>query len=389
VKILLLAPQPFYQERGTPIAVKMLAEDLYSSGHDIELLTYHEGEEPENWNIEIHRIVSIPGLSNISPGFSIKKIICDGLMFLQAIRLCLKKKYDVVHAVEESVFIAVILKMVFNTRCVYDVDSWLSDQLQEKYQFLRCCKGLFSFFEKIAVTRSDGAVVVCKALEEKVKQFDPNIPVLRLEDVSLLQEFEGDFESLETVVGNNDPFILYVGNLEKYQGINLLLDSFKIICEKNKKCNLVIIGGTEETREKYVKIAEELAIDSRVFFIGTRPLENLSMYLMQASILVSPRIKGENTPMKVYSYLASGVPLVATKIKSHTQVLDDTVACIADPDPRSFAMALERVLGNKQLAGDIGTAAKHMVAAQYSRPAFKKKITEFYSHLTYVWNLRN
>ena len=45
MRILLMAPQPFYIERGTPIAVKLLARALCSAGHTVDLLTYHEGED--------------------------------------------------------------------------------------------------------------------------------------------------------------------------------------------------------------------------------------------------------------------------------------------------------------------------------------------------------
>ncbi|MBT7065178.1 MAG: glycosyltransferase, partial [Verrucomicrobia bacterium] len=49
MKILLLAPHPFYQERGTPIAVRLLAETLAADGHHVDLLSYHEGD-----NVTIH-----------------------------------------------------------------------------------------------------------------------------------------------------------------------------------------------------------------------------------------------------------------------------------------------------------------------------------------------
>ena len=43
MKILLVAPQPFYQERGTPIAVRLLAETLCGAGHEVDLLTLVNG----------------------------------------------------------------------------------------------------------------------------------------------------------------------------------------------------------------------------------------------------------------------------------------------------------------------------------------------------------
>ena len=49
-------------------------------------------------------------------------------------------------------------------------------------------------------------------------------------------------------------------------------------------------------------------------------------------ILVSPRIRGTNTPLKIYSYLRSGKPIVATDLLTHTQVLSPDVARLVAPD---------------------------------------------------------
>ena len=56
MNILLLAPQPFYQERGTPIAVRMLVETLCQAGNQVDLLTYHEGEDISLPGLKIYRI---------------------------------------------------------------------------------------------------------------------------------------------------------------------------------------------------------------------------------------------------------------------------------------------------------------------------------------------
>ena len=54
-------------------------------------------------------------------------------------------------------------------------------------------------------------------------------------------------------------------------------------------------------------------------------------------MLTSPRSKGTNTPLKIYQYLRSGKPIVATRLLTHTQVLDDDTAMLTAPDPQAFA----------------------------------------------------
>ena len=54
-------------------------------------------------------------------------------------------------------------------------------------------------------------------------------------------------------------------------------------------------------------------------------------------MLVSPRVSGTNTPLKVYQYMKSGVPLVATDIHSHTQILDPSVCRLTPPTAEGLA----------------------------------------------------
>ncbi|HER62445.1 MAG TPA: glycosyl transferase family 1, partial [Desulfobacteraceae bacterium] len=99
MRVLILAPQPFYQNRGTPIAVRLLAEVLGQNGIKVDLLVYQEGEDVKIPNVTLHRIPAVPGLSAVGPGFSLKKIGCDVLLWLKSLQLQRKVKFDFVHAV--------------------------------------------------------------------------------------------------------------------------------------------------------------------------------------------------------------------------------------------------------------------------------------------------
>lgn len=175
--------------------------------------------------------------------------------------------------------------------------------------------------------------------------------------------------------------VMYVGNLEGYQGIDLLIDAFHLVCEQNATAHLVIIGGSDTHIEKYRAQAADRGLSDRVHFAGPRPVEDLGAYLRQADILVSPRIRGANTPMKIYSYLDSGRPVVATRKRTHTQVLDDEIAMLADPAPDAMAKAMQRLLRDEELRDRLATNARQRVAEEYSPEAFRRKLTGFYETL--------
>ena len=94
MRILLVAPQPFYQERGTPIAVRMLVEVLCGQGHVVDMLTYHEGADLPIEGLRILRTPALPGLRHVPIGISWKKLVCDLLLSVRLLGLALSHKSD-------------------------------------------------------------------------------------------------------------------------------------------------------------------------------------------------------------------------------------------------------------------------------------------------------
>jgi glycosyltransferase involved in cell wall biosynthesis len=182
-------------------------------------------------------------------------------------------------------------------------------------------------------------------------------------------------------LGIDGLMLMYVGNLEPYQGIDLLLESFALALKKTERADLVVIGGQVSDIHQYQKKAHHLGIHRRVHFCGARPLEFLEEYLSEADILVSPRITGNNTPMKIYSYLHSGTAILATDLPTHTQLLDGRVAMLAEASPKAFSEAMLRLIDDEDLRQNLGQAAKKLVEEQYSYQVFRGKLRELFEWL--------
>jgi glycosyltransferase involved in cell wall biosynthesis len=200
-----------------------------------------------------------------------------------------------------------------------------------------------------------------------------------LRDVPLESKPDGEpAEDLRAAHGIRGLLMLYVGNLEHYQGIDLLLEAFAL-AQPDREVTLVLIGGEERHVTKYAAKAGALGIADRVRFLGPRSVGRLGEYLRQATILASPRLTGNNTPMKVYSYLASGKPVLATNISAHTQVMDDSCAVLVDPVPAAMARGIERLAADEALRNRLGAAAEDLVREKYSVAVFRKTVSEEYS----------
>ena len=386
MKILVLAPHPFFQARGTPLAVKTVLEFLSARGHQVDVLTFHEGEDVNIPNCRIHRIARPLGVRNVRPGFSMKKVICDAFMFAKCLQMMRGTQYDLIHAVEEGAFIAAAMRRISGTPYVYDMDSSLAEQLVDAYPGLQFAFPALRRFEALAVRQSLGVLTVCAALEDVAQGHAPGKPIGRVEDTTLLgpgaahsANGQGADPLLSLSVGTHDPVAMYVGNLEHYQGIGLLLDGFRHTLNRVPTARLVIVGGLAEDIERYRARALRLGIATQVHFLGPRPITALDSLLRRADVLVSPRLKGLNTPMKIYSYLDSGTAVLATRLRTHTQVLDDRTAYLVAPEPEALGDGLAHLLSDPGLRSRLAAQAKAYVQEEFTPEAAHRKLTSFYT----------
>ena len=385
MEILLLAPQPFFQLRGTPIAVRQVLRVLSERPHTtVDVLTYAEGTDLDLPGVTFHRIPDVRVLRGVRPGFSVKKIGCDVLLFYEARKLLHHKSYDLIHAGEEAVFMALWFKRMYGVPYAYDMDSSLAQQLLEKRPALRGFRTLFSTLERAAVRESLINLPVCNALADLCRSYDGGKTVT-LHDTSLLREgAQTPGRQGPRPVHPGETVVMYVGNLEEYQGIDLLLKSIRLAAAQVPVLRLVIVGGSDDAIQSYRSQTSTLGITDYVRFLGPRPLEQLSDYLGQADILVSPRIRGINTPMKVFSFMHSGKPLLATNIYTHTQILRDDVAYLAAPNPQAFGQGMVRLARDQSLRERLGRNGRDFVERNHTYPAHRRRLNAAYDWIEHT-----
>ena len=385
MKILFLAPQPFFEARGTPINVRNMVTALSRSGHEIDLVVYPHGQDVSIPNVTIKRVMKIPGVGKAPVGPSKAKLVYDMVMFLKTARLLAFNRYDVIHAVEESAFMAWALSMIFKAPYIFDMDSHISHQL-EYSGFMKRSSRLLKLVNKIetsALKRATAVVTVCPQLTGVAKRIVPPGKVYQVEDIP--QTFpprpEGvTVEKLRDELGVPPSALvaLYTGNLEKYQGIDLLLESVPGVAEDVPSVRFVIVGGDHGKVAEYRRMADRLGVAEQVVFTGAKPPGLMPVFHEMADILLSPRIEGENTPLKIYTYLATGKPIVATDLPTHTQLLSNDVALLAGAEKTQFSSAILLLLKGKSLRDSLGAAGKRFVEANYNFASFRYKIDRVY-----------
>ncbi len=176
--------------------------------------------------------------------------------------------------------------------------------------------------------------------------------------------------------------ILYTGTFEAYQGLDLLYDAMTIVARARPEARLVMVGGEAAQVERARATVRQMGLERAVIFTGQRPHEDVPAYLDAATVLVSPRSTGTNTPLKIYQYLRSGRPIVATRLRTHTQVLSDETAFLADPTPAAFGAAILEAMQNPAAAKAIGGRARALAESKYTEAAFIAKTSAAIAMLT-------
>lgn len=381
LRILLLAPQPFYIDRGTPIDVDILARALCELGHRVDLVCYPEGEDRGYPGLEIRRISAPTWLHGTPPGFTWKKVVKDLIMLRAAMGLARRKEYDLVHAGEEAAFIAMMVEKLFGVPYVYDMDSSIAQQMVEQKPALAFLARPMRWAEATAIRGAMAVAPVCHALADVAHEGGARF-VETLHDISQLEDPGREPSGfLKRELGISGPILMYVGNLAPYQGLDLLLESLALARGRGTQVDLVVAGGSKDNIRKYEGLAESLGIGDATHFIGPWPKDRLEELLVEADILTAPRIKGINTPMKVFPYLHTGKPVLVTDLITHNQILDSKVAMLAPADPEGFAGAVETLVGDPAMRMELGRNGRRFVEENHTYPAHLDRVRNLYGFL--------
>ena len=387
MKILMISPQPFFEPRGTPISVYQRLEALSALGHEIDLITYHVGKDVEIPNLKIHRVRGLKMIQHVRIGPSRAKILLDLQIFFRAIRMLLTKRYDVIHSHEEAAFFSMFLARIFRTRHLYDMHSVLSKQLTNfSFGNRPIFVKLFEFLERMVLTTCQAVVTVGPDLEHYVKSVGKNIRVVMIENIALHAyqtpippEAVEEMKQKLNLEGRLP--IVYTGTYERYQGLNMALECVGRVRDRYPNVKFIFVGAKVQQAQEWTEKASKLGLADHTLFLDVVSPEDSMIYLACASVLISPRLDGTSTPLKIYSYLHAEKPIIATCITSHTQVLTPDTALLVETNHLAFADGILQVLGDPELAERLGKNAHQLARDKFGRQDYITKVNQIYKTL--------
>lgn len=390
MRILMVAPEPVLRARGTPLSVYQRIHALSQLGHHVELVTYPFGDPVDLPHLTIRRSRRPWGVREVGIGPTFRKLLLDGPLFRLAFRVASKGRFDLFHTHEEAGPLGAYLSRRFGVPHVYDMHSSLPEQFANFGRFnWDPVVAAFRAVERYTLERSAGVIAICEELGSLVRArgYGGELAVientLQFGSPPATAVREGADSGLRARLGlNGEPVVLYAGTLEPYQGLDLLIEAVPRIVQQCENTRFVVVGGTAPEVEKLRRAVRQRRLESSFILVPAVSPAEVREYYAIANVLVTCRSRGMNTPLKIYHYLHAGKPIVATAIRSHTQVLDSETAELVEPEPSSIAQGVLRVLRDQSRAEALGKSALRLARQRYDQSISVERLADLLDRVT-------
>ncbi|VVB55043.1 D-inositol-3-phosphate glycosyltransferase [uncultured archaeon] len=288
---------------------------------------------------------------------------------------------DIIHVLKPHLFTlppALAYKTFFGGKIVFDCDEWDPDTLSDnKENWLKI--QLTTFLAKAAMALSDSILYSNRLiLEEK-------IPARYHKKCVYLTNGVNTREFKPRIIRHSRFTFLYMGMLKKIDHILPLVDAAAALKKDLPNAKCVIVGGGEK-EEELKRIVEEKGLAKIFEFKGMQPHQKLPQIIAETDALVIPFM---NLPgiryqsnVKLFEYMASGKPIVATDVGEIKHILDGAGYVVTVGKPDEMAQTLKKIYEDPEHAAKRAYAARKLAEEKYDWKTLSKKLKETYQKTT-------
>ncbi len=384
LRVLMLAPTPYFADRGCHVRIYEEARALILLGHQVEIVTYHLGRDMPG--IPTHRIPPIPWYRKLEAGPSWHKPYLDILLFFKSLAVARRFRPHLIHAhLHEGAFLGIFLKLFLRVPLLFDCQGSLTTEIVD-HGFCRresLLGGLFRTFERfinggadaIITSSTPGATALVDLWKIPAGRVTPLIDGVNVDEFR-----PGDRDAARREVGlpGNIPVVAFLGLFNRYQGVDLLLEVIVLLREQGTPVHFLLMGFPEE---KYRHMAKEMGIAENITFTGRVDYGEAALHLVAADVAISPKISLTEANGKLFNYLACGLPCLVFDTPINREILGDCGVYARYGDAGDFAAQLLILLGDQQLRSQLATAGRLKAEQEYSWQGRGRELVAVYQRL--------
>jgi glycosyltransferase involved in cell wall biosynthesis len=331
--------------------------------------------------VRVLRIPNVVGAKNVPIGPSPVKVLLDFVLLGKALALGLRNRYALVHGVEDAGVMAWLAGRLTGAKVIYEKHS---DPASYKRGALRnLVMAAYAKVEHFCIRHADAVIGTGPGLVEQARAVKAGVNAHHIPDIpsSLAEPDPAVTQAVRTKLlhAPDELLVTYVGSFAVYQGIDLMFESILQVVGEHPRTRFVIIGGSNAEIAERKGWLKDRGADANVTFAGKVPPDDLPNYLAASDVLLSPRVAGNNTPLKLLDYLKVGRAIVATDNEANRLILDETTSVLAAPDPASFARGIGALLTDKAQRDALASKGRALIESVHNFGVFKQRLDACYS----------
>lgn len=377
----MLAPTPYFSDRGCHVRIYEEARVLLAKGHQVRIVSYHLGRDMAE--IPTDRIVNIPWYDKLSAGPSWHKPYLDILLFIKALKVASSFRPDLIHAhLHEGAFIGIFLKRLLRIPLLFDCQGSLTGEIID-HGFTRKGSLVARFFAGLEafINRNADAIITSSwpAAEDLLTRWKiPAGVVTPLPDGVNTDEFcprDRHVARQMLQLPADRPVVVFLGIFNRYQGMDLLLDVIRIIKERGRSIHFLLMGFPDD---RYRQMAAEMGIAGMITFTGRIDYREAPIYLSAGDVAISPKISLTEANGKLFNYMACGLPCLVFDSPVNREILGETGSYARFSDPLDFADKLEKMIADPAGLELQGVHAREKALQEHSWDSRSKQLLQIY-----------
>jgi glycosyltransferase involved in cell wall biosynthesis len=368
MRVLYITLENLSFHKGSVVHVKEIIAGLRRRGHHVGLVASSFAPVEK-----VDRFYNLEHTSaTLRKWFNLKKqpyVISSLCLFVYLLRIL--PQYDLIYARDfHTVLIALIPRLFYRKRLIYEINGIANEEMGLRGETLwnRIMVSLIRIAERIAAKSSEKIISVTPQISSYLKK-KYNSPSQKIEIVGngvnieeyrpLPKDGTADLWKERFGIAPDDRIVMFVGNIARWQGVEVLVDvAFRILNEE-QGVKFVIVGEGV-LKEGLVRRVLGSGYERSIIFTGMIDYSIVPQLINLADICVAPFIWRRNektgvSPLKIFEYMACGKPVIASRIEGLEFIEVEGAGRLTTPgDPESLKEVLSGLLNNPEARLEMG-----------------------------------